>query len=165
MIIAEALNERKDCYTKAKALANQIAADAVVEKKNPERTAVDVKDLQLQFHAALEKATELTVKINLANNREKVVFEGNSLSLMAAIALRDAMTLDHTLRKSILDAIDLSLGKGAGRRFYGRARSKDDIKEVSLIDQDALRKEIDALAEKRRQLDIEIQKVNWSAEL
>lgn len=164
-IIAEALNERKDCYAKAKILATQIAAEAVVEKKNPDTTVDTINDLLVEFDALMDRATYLTVAINEANNREMIHFGKIETSLMAAIAMRDELTLRHSLRTSMLDTIDAALGKGRGRLGYYGRKTKDDIKEVSLIDRDQFRKDNDALAEQRRQLDIEIQKVNWSAEL
>lgn len=166
MVIAEALNERKDLYTKAKALAAQIAAEAVVEKKTPERTAEQIDDLVRELGNTLVKAQQLTTDINVANNRESVYFDGTTYNLMEAIALRDRLTLLHAHRTSVLDSIDERLGKRSGRYGYlGSRRTKDDVKEVSLIDRDVFRRDNDKLAEQRRQLDIEIQKVNWSAEL
>lgn len=165
MVIAEALNARKDAYTKAKALAAQIASDAVVEKKNPETTPEAIEALRGQLSETMKHATELTVHINLANNREMLTFMDEKLSLMEAIAMRDQLTLYHSLRVGIADSIDEALGRRRSRYgMYGR-KSKDDVKEVSLIDRDSFRKENDALAEQRRLLDIEIQKVNWSADL
>jgi hypothetical protein len=85
---------------------------------------------------------------------------------MEAIALRDELTLRHSLKSQILAALDAALGKGKGRHsYYYSPKTKDTVKEVSLIDRDVFRKELDNLAEQRRLLDIEIQKVNWSAEL
>lgn len=165
MVIAEALNERKDYYTKAKALASQIAAEAIVEKKNPEVTAETIAVLVAALHGTMQHARQLTVDINEANNRETVTVGADTLSLMEAIALRDQLTLLHVHRTSILDAIEVATGRRRDRYGFGSRRSKADIKEVSLIDRDAFRKENDALAEQRRLLDIEIQKVNWSASL
>lgn len=166
MVIAEALNERKTLFKAARELTAQIAADAVVEKRDPDATAEDIAALLTRLESALTEAAALTIAINQANNHEMVTVGGKTTTLMEAIALRDQLTLLHASRVEILNGLDEALGKRRGRYIgmYGR-KTKDDVKEVSLIDRDAFRKENDAIAEQRRLLDIEIQKVNWSAEL
>jgi len=165
-VIAEALNERKTLYTTAKTAATQLASDAIVEKKNPDVTAESIQTMLDKLDSSLNAAMGLTIELNLANNREKVAFHDKVMTLMEAIALRDSLTLQHSLRSDILNTLDSALGKGKGRYggYYGR-KTKDDVREVSLIDREMFRKELDNLAEERRLLDIEIQKVNWSAEL
>lgn len=164
-VIAEALNERRRIFTEINELDERIAAAAVRDADEPEEPADQPVDALLaQLDADLERLRELSVALNQVNNRTMVAFEGRPMTLMEAIALRDQLALDIKQRKAILSAIESALGKATrhGLGFTAR-RTKDDIRQETTLPLRDLRDQIGVRAMRLRLLDLEIQKVNWSA--
>ena len=166
-VLAELLNQRKAAFDKIRDLQAQITKLAVVEEPDVsvDGTAL-VRGLIDDLEATATFTQIVTVRINEANNAAQVEFEGVARSLMDRVALRDRLQLVVKQRESIQSDIEGQLGLGEGRRrsyLYSRERrSKDDIKDVSLIDLVAFKAETKRMADRVRALDIEIQKVNWS---
>ena len=83
---------------------------------------------------------------------------------MAAVLRRDEYKRQAEALRSILSEVERALG---GRISYdfGRRRGRDEVKLVSDIPVPELRARADALSARLSALDMEIQKVNFTAEL
>lgn len=166
-VLAELLNQRKAAFEALNHAQAQIVKTAVVEEPDltPELRN-ETADLLETVRATVAVIRAATIQINQGNNRAEVTFEGSTMSLMEAIAVRDNLNLLHKQQESILEGIESALGLGEGRRHsYYRIRerrNKDEIKEVAALDLKEFREHTRGLASRVRLLDIEIQKVNWS---
>lgn len=166
-VLAELLNQRKAAFERLHLAQGQIAKTAIVEE--PDLTVevkAEVAALVEDMTASAAFIQEATIAINVANNGAFLVFEGDRMSLMGAIAMRDRLSLLVKQREATISEIEdaLGLGDARSRRFYSmrERRNKDDIKEVAALDIKAFREATREYATRVRLLDIEIQKVNWS---
>jgi len=162
MILAEALAARKDLLTEINVLSERAAANVLrYEDEDPEEN-VGAGDLLSQMAEKLGEFEAMNVAINKTNNKVRLSFDGNTMNLMEAIALRDRMALSIKRQRSVLEALE----GGKTRNRYGyEKRTKDDVRQVPTMDPAELRNSIDGESARMRQLDVEIQKVNWSTDL
>ena len=77
-------------------------------------------------------------------------------SLTQLMAERDVLTK----RVSVMQEVFMQASTATSERY-----SRSEIKYVTTVDVKALRKQIDKLSAQLRQLDIEIQSINFSTEL
>jgi hypothetical protein len=166
MVIAEALAERKDTLAKVAELTALAGHAATRDEDEPEDSDALWQTLA-GLTASIERIGELTNAINAANNRTSLVgLDGDSITIAQAIVVRDGLKLSHKAKSELLVAVEASLGLESHRRWSPRSlRSKEDVRKIAVIDISALRDEINGIAKQIRLLDIEIQKVNWTAEL
>lgn len=157
-VIAEALAQRKDLLNESNDLQTRIVANAVRYEDDDEGDQEDPKELIMRLDVVQAEARKLTVTINEVNNVTRFNFDGENLSLMEAIALRESLLARQRAYKVLAET-----GKNP-YRGYG-ARTKDEIKQVVKIDTKEMRKRADDAASKVRRLDMEIQKVNWATEI
>jgi len=102
--------------------------------------------------AAVEQLGVLIRRINATNNVTRLA-DGTTVS--DAIVQRDMLELRRL-------ALDVVLNKAAVRQDrYSRTESKF----VATVDVAELRQEVDAVAQARRELDTQIQAINWTADL
>ena len=150
MKLAEALLERKNLKTKVENLRARAIQNALVQEGDTPSEAP--LDLLREMDAAVAELGSLIQRINDTNN---VIRLANGTSIADAIVQRDMLEL----RRFAIDAV---LNKAAVRQDrYSRA----EIRFVSTVDVPALRRDLDALAQARRELDAQIQALNWSADL
>lgn len=171
-VLAELLAERKDLVTKIATLDEAIAAALVYDEEDDETqtrviaktTRAEADRLYGELTTSLDRLQEVENQVRSANMGYGITFDGKKLTISQAIVLRDRLTTEYHARKKIADEVADSIEIKKAYR-YGERRKKDDIKTLSAIDPRDLVEDADAVAKKRRLLDIEIQKANWSVEV
>ena len=150
MKLAEALLLRGDIQMKIASLRDRIVANAVVQEGDEphEKPA----ELMKQALGALGELEDLVTKINRANLKTKLK-DGRTLT--DAIAHRDTLVAQHALYVAAI----------AGSKKEPDRYSAREIKWVATLEVAKLQKQVDDLAKKLRELNAEIQKANWSADL
>ena len=150
MKLAEALLERKDLKTKVDNLRARAVQSALVQEGDVPAEAPT--ELLREMNEAIEQLGVLIRRINATNNVTQLA-DGTTIS-------------DATVQRDMLElrrlALDVVLNKAAVRqeRF-----ARNEIKFVPTIAVAAMRRESDAVAQARRELDTQIQAVHWSADL
>lgn len=151
MLLAEALRERADTQRQLATLRDRIEASArYTEGEEPPEDAA----------ALLEEAegvVERLEKLILVINRSNLVAElPDGRSLTAALAERDALRTRFGLLKSAADA-------AAGRRDPFRI-GRQELRTFTSLDVKNLRSRADEVARQIRELDLAIERVNFSKE-
>ena len=150
MKLAEALLERKELKTKIENLRARAVQNALVQEGD---TPAEVPvELLREMDAAVEQLGVLIRRINATNNVTRLA-DGTTVS--DAIVQRDMLELRRL-------ALDVVLNKAAVRQDR---YSRTEIKFVATVDVAELRREVDAVAQARRELDTQIQAINWTADL
>ena len=150
MRLAEALIERATLQKKFNELQSRICDNATVQEgetpsENPEelvKIAVDV----------LTKLQTTIQCINRTNSKTKF---NDTITLTDAIAMRDALKMEHQLYDKIANNATISVTR----------YSRTEIKNVSVINVAEYRKRADTAAAQFRQLDTQIQEMNWKTDL
>lgn len=164
MLLAEALAERRQILDRVKGIGDRWVAVATWDEDEVAPAQAEADDALAEVDADLDRLQELNVAIHRANNAATVDWSGSTISIMEAIALRDRLNLERATLEAAKQKLEDAIGTRRTRWFSDR-RSRDDVKTSSLIDPRGLGRRIDALAARMRELDLEIQKVNWSHEL
>jgi hypothetical protein len=150
MLLAEALNERADAQRRLADLKQRIGDNARVQEG--EHPAEDPRALLDQAIEVNDRIRALIVAVNVTNTATRLP---DGATVTEALAQRDALSQRMRL---VTDAANRATDKLAR---WGRA----EIREVATLDVAALRGEADRLAAQRRELDAELQRVNWMTEL
>jgi hypothetical protein len=150
MKLAEALTLRADAQKRIKQLQSRLVDNARVQEG--EQPAEDPKDLLAQLDRSIKDLGGLIGRINRTNVATD--FEP-TVNLSDAITRRDMLRL----RREVLAHL-----AGAAARPADRFRHTE-LREFSTVDVRALRVEIDDLARQHRELDTQIQALNWTTEL
>ena len=149
MKLAEALSIRKDLQTRISQLSTRLLSNVRIQEGD--EPAEDPKDLLKELDSCLKQLEEYIYRINLTNMRTM----SGEKSLTQLLAERDVLTK----RVSVLQEV-FEQASSSSERY-----SRSEIKYVTTVDVKALRKQIDKLSAQLRQLDIEIQSINFSTEL
>lgn len=150
MKLAEALSLRKDCQKKIEQLKGRITSNVKVQEGD--EPSEDPAELMKEMDRVHKQLQDLICRINEANIRIKGK-DGRSMTAM--LAERDVL-------KSRIGALREIYNEAAGNM---NRYSRSEIKMVSTVDAKALHKQIDKLSAQLRELDIEIQSLNFSSEL
>ena len=149
MKLAEALSIRKDLQTRISQLSTRLLSNVRIQEGD--EPAEDPKDLLKELDSCLKQLEEYIYRINVTNLRTM----SGEKSLTQLLAERDVLTK----RVSVLQEV-FEQASSSSERY-----SRSEIKYVTTVDVKALRKQIDKLSAQLRQLDIEIQSINFSTEL
>ncbi|NJM39488.1 MAG: DIP1984 family protein [Anaerolineae bacterium] len=150
MKLAEALILRADIRKRMAQWNDRVRTSVSVQEGEQPTEAPEA--LFTEWNAMVEEFTSLSVRINQANI---TVTLPNGISIMEAIAQRDALTLRA-------NGLNTAIGFAtAVQPRYGRA----EIKTVATVDVAALRRDMADLMRQRRELDVQIQAANWAAEM
>ncbi|MCZ9309320.1 DIP1984 family protein [Corynebacterium uberis] len=150
MILAEALAERADAQRRLAALKERLSRVArIQEGETPDE---DPAALLAEAEEVLDRLTWLIRKIN-ATNSATAFDEQHSLS--DALALRDAAAARRRLYSELAEAAS------ARQDRYSRS----EVRFVAAVDVAATQAKADAAAQRFRELDTAIQKLNWQVEL
>jgi hypothetical protein len=161
ILLAEALKRRADLLDSAKDIKARIAGAAVNEMgETPEEDATALLE---QYLAIVAEAQDLVRRVNLTNNLVKVHFNGVEYSLMTAVLTRETWKQQAAALRGVIADIEGQIGSGRNA-YYGR-RNKDEVKMVSVLALKDLRARAESLSAQVSALDMEIQKVNFTAEL
>ena len=150
MKLAEALMMRADMLTKIASLRARIARGAVVQEGA--KPNEDPMALIKEASAVIAEHERLVVAINAANLRHALP-DGRSLT--AALAHREALTLQLGSLQAAIDATDERFDRMGGR----------DVKWTTTVDVPALQKQIEDLSRRLRTLNAMIQETNWQIDL
>ena len=122
-----------------------------VRVQEGDEPAEDPKELLKELDSYLKQLEEYIYRINLTNMRTM----SGEKTLTQLMAERDVLTKRVEVMQNVFNQASSS-----SERY-----SRSEIKFVTTIDIKALRKQIDKLSSQLRQLDIEIQSINFSTEL
>jgi hypothetical protein len=153
MKLAEALTLRADLQKRLLQLRERLKRNAKVQEGDT--PAEDPRLLLAELDTASVELADLVTRINLTNCRTTAIWRGDRLTLTELIARRDALTL----KISIL------------RDFLGEAAAKTDRysqKEIRILSTVAVaeqQKQLDDLSRDLREIDTELQRMNWTADL
>ena len=150
MKLAEALSIRKDLQTRLIQLSTRLLSN--VRRQEGDEPAEDPKDLLKELDSCLKQLEEYIYRINVTNMRTMC----GEKPLTQLMAERDVLTR----RVGVMQEIFRQASTATSERY-----SRSEIKYVTTIDVKALRKQIDKLSSQLRQLDIEIQSINFSTDL
>lgn len=150
MKLAEALMLRADMQKKIASLRARIARGVVVQDGSQPNE--DPMALIREASAVIAELERLVVAINAANLHHALP---DGRSLVAALAHRDALTLQLGCLQAAIDATDDRFD-----RFGGR-----EVKWTTTVDVPALQKQIEDLSRQLRTLNARIQETNWQIEL
>ena len=152
MKLAEALMTRADLQRRIAQTRARIAQNArYQEGEEPAEDAAALIDDVLHTLQALE---ELVVAINLTNASVRIA-DGRTVT--AALAARDALRLRHSV---LVGAADAAQGSGGGMR-----QMRSELRQLAALPVAELRQRADGVARDLRELDVEIQRTNWEADL
>ena len=150
MKLAEALLERKSLKEKVESLRARLAENVMVQEGDT--PAEDPQTLMSELNDAVDALETLIKQINATNNSAQLP-DGTSVS--EAIVRRDLLRL----RRETLDQVAQSASVRQNRYM------RTEVRFVPTISNADLRKQIDRLSKDWRELDAQIQAVNWTTEL
>lgn len=164
MLLAEALAERRQVLDRIAKTGDRWVRVATWDEDEAAPTQPEADAVLTELSADLDRLQELNVLIHRANNLAELDWAGASVTVMEAIALRDRLNLERTTIDAAKREIEEAIGTRRGR-WLGSRRSREDVKTSTLIDPRELGKRADAVAARMRELDLAVQKINWSHQL
>jgi predicted RNase H-like nuclease (RuvC/YqgF family) len=160
-LLSEALAERKQLLTDIRDLSDRWK-NASVRYEDDEAKDENPDDLEDKLSDKITDFRKLSVRINQTNNATTVTFDGDTMSVMEAVAYRESLLLRAKAYRATADHAQTIV---RGRSRYGATRTKDDIRQIAATDIVAIRKTADDLSETVRRLDSALQQKNWTTEL
>jgi hypothetical protein len=152
MKLAEALALRADAARRAEQLRARVVASA--RHQEGETPAEDAAALLTEAGAVLDELETLIRRINRTNAATAV--DGGTLT--DALARRDVLRLRHSVITSAADA-----AAGKDQRVLRQLRS--ELTMIPALPVAELRRQADDLARELREIDTQIQRTNWEADL
>ena len=150
MKLAEALSLKKDLEKRISDLKERL--DNAVRVQEGDEPAENPTELLAEQNRCLEQLETLIYNINVTNM--KVVNEdGKSMTKM--LAERDVLTKRIGILRS-------TFNRAAS---YGDRYSRNEIRSVSTIEAKPLRQELDKFSKQYRELDMTIQRLNFTYDL
>ncbi len=149
MKLATALSERADIQRRLSQLQTRLNNNAKIQEG--EDPAEDPKALLKELDAMLERLEWLIARINLTNSR--TLNKGETLTEL--LARRDCLAKRVGVMRSFLDASSARVDR----------YSQKEIKILSTVKVAQLQKQLDADSKALRELDEEIQALNWTTDL
>ena len=149
MKLATALSERADIQKRITELQTRLNNNAKVQEG--EEPAEDPKVLLKELDALLERLEWLMARINLTNSA--TVSEGKTMTEL--LARRDCLSKRLIIMRSFLDASSARVDR----------YSQKEIKILSTVKVSQLQKQVDADSKALRELDEQIQSLNWTTDL
>lgn len=150
MKLAEALSIRKDLQKRIAQLQQRVKNNVKVQEGD--EPLENPADLMRELDDCLNQLGKLIWQINATNS---ATVDASGRSLTQLMAERDALTLRVNTLRGIFEAAS------AGQSRY----SQSEIKMVTVIDVKRLGKQIDDYSATLRQLDLDIQTLNFTTEL
>ena len=150
MKLAEALSIRKDLQKRIQQLGQRIQNNVKVQEGDT--PSEEPMELMKELDACLTQLEDLIWRIN-ATNMKTTNAEGTTLTQL--MARKDVLTMRVSNLRSIFDTAS------AGQDRYSRS----EIKTVTVVDVKAIGKKVDECSAQLRQLDMEIQSLNFQTEL
>ncbi|HML68239.1 hypothetical protein SDC9_103905 [bioreactor metagenome] len=150
MKLAEALIERADLQKRLSQLKNRLLINAKVQEG--ETPAEEPTALIRELDAVILQLERLIIRINMTN-ANTVLENGETLSSL--LVQRDCLRMKtETLRDFLSDA-SATVMRG----------TKTEVVIRSTVSVSDLQKTVDGLSKELRELDVQIQSLNWTTEL
>ena len=149
MKLAEGLSIRKDLQTRIEQLKARLLNNMKVQEGD--KPAEEPTELMKELDSCLEQLQDIMFRINATNMH--TTKDGKTLTMM--MAERDVLGKRLQVLREAFERASQSQDR------YGR----NEIKYVTTINIAALRKQVDSHSQHLRQLDIEIQSINFATEL
>lgn len=149
MKLAEGLSVRKDLQTRIEQLKSRLLNNMKVQEGD--EPSERPEELLKELDGCLKQLQELMFRINATNMH--TVKDGRTLTEM--MAAREVLGKRVQILRDAFDRATQSQDR------YGR----NEIKYVTTVDVPALRKQIDKYSKQLRELDMEIQALNFATEL
>jgi len=149
MKLAEALSIRKDLQTRVDQLKARILNNVRIQEG--EKPAEDPVELLKELDSCLNQLRELIYRINLTNMNTNC--DGKPVTQL--MAERDVLLKRVQVLRDVFNQASTTT-----ERY-----SRSEIKYVTTIDVKAMAKQIDKLSAHLRELDVQIQSINFSTEL
>jgi iron uptake system EfeUOB component EfeO/EfeM len=150
MKLAEALVNRADCQKRIEQLRQRLARSAKIQEG--EAPPENPMELLAEVERTVAELAQLIKRINKTNTTTLVA---DTQTLTDALAERDTLTLKRGVLTGLIEAA------AAPQMRWGRA----EIKLFSTVNVAELQQQADALAKQARELDAQIQELNWRTEL
>jgi len=151
MKLAEALLERADLQKRIEALQSRIVANASYQEG--EEPAENAAELLQDCIRSLDTLERLVTSINFTNT---LATTADGRTLTSALAARESLRVHHSI---LVRAADAAGGS------WGNRQMRSELRRLSALDVKDLRAQADTVAQQLRELDVEIQRTNWEAEL
>lgn len=149
MKLAEALILRADCQKRIAQLQHRLIRSAQVQEG--EQPPESPQDLLIEFETATIELTRLIQRINRTNSVTS--FQDRLLS--DALAERDLLRLKRTAYDSLINAAAI----------HQQRYMRSELRLVSTVDVAELQQQADRLSRDYRELDTQIQAMNWVTDL
>lgn len=150
MKLAEALSIRKDLQKRIQQIGARIQSNVKVQEDDEPMEKPE--ELMKELEACLVQLEDLIWRINATNMQTR---NTDGVTLTQLMARKDIMTMRVGQLRSIFETAS------AGQDRYSRS----EIKTVTVIDVKALGKQIDDCSARLRQIDMEIQTLNFQTDL
>ncbi len=149
MKLAEALILRADCQKRIAQLQQRLLRSAKVQEG--EQPAENPETLLTELDAAIAQLRTLIQEINQSNAR--TVFQNGTLS--DALAERESLQMKRNIYSSLVDAASIR------QERYTRS----EVKFYSTVAIAQIQSQVDTLSRNYRELDAQIQALNWQTDL
>lgn len=150
MKLAEALIERASLKSTLEQIKSRMETNVSVQEGNT--PAEDINELMSTYLSMNEKFTDLICKINKTNQS---LTNGSGVTLAELITRRDNYKHLAKVYRDLYSAATFS------QHRYAR----NEILLVRMVDAAELQKKIDEFSKRYRELDTEIQGINWTNDL
>jgi hypothetical protein len=150
MKLAEALIQRANLQERLKQLRGRLVANAKVQEGS--KPAEDPNQLLTELERVHADLEDLIRGINYTNTQTQLEGVG---TLTDALAKRDVLAMRQQAYRELADAATINLTRV----------TRTELRSVSTVDVQTIRKQADDCAKKFRELDTEIQSTNWLTEL
>lgn len=150
MKLAEGLILRADIQTKIDELKIRLSRSAKVQEG--EEPPENPNELLMELNNLLKELNKLIKSINKTNS---IVEFDDGRTLAEVLADRDTISLKRRVLADLIHEASIQQDR----------YSRSEVKYYRTVDIASLQKEVDKLAKEYRQLDTEIQKMNWTYDL
>jgi hypothetical protein len=150
MKLAEALALRADIQKRIRGLGDRAQESAQVQEgeqppENPEELLAQLEEIFAQLALVIARINRTNLSATLADGT----------TLTDALARRDVLALRFRTLENIANAA------AAKQSRYSRS----EIKSVATLNVSTLRKQLDEIAQQRRELEGQLQSANWTVDL
>jgi hypothetical protein len=160
MKLAEALLLRADRKRTFEQLKTR--AQSMARYQEGEEPAEDAAALLQLAQEVLDELERLIRQINKTNSSATLV---DGTTVTAALARRDVLRLQHSLLTGVADAgSGQAAPQGRGGMVAVR-QMRSELKFVSAVPVASLREQANDVAREHRELDAQVQQVNWTVDL
>jgi hypothetical protein len=150
MKLAEALILRADAQKRIQQLRERLNRSAKVQEG--EQPPEDPQELLAELDRAIVEFSVLVKQINRTNAQTTF---GEGQTLTDVLADRDALALQRSVLAGVIQNAAVQQNR----------YSRSEVKYFSTVSIAALQKQVDALARQYRELDSQIQQLNWQVDL